>query len=167
MLLLCRGSLAVGFGRYYPREKEFDDEIYVRELSIIEGGIGCAIWDAAIILTRYQSLPIGRHPFLLLASCILLLLLLLLLSHSEYFFFLGTPFGADACVWFQRSTMYMSSWRHVHHLYLSLLAGQAFGLQENKQWGACRWIYENGEHVLQGKRVLELGSGGIQVSESS
>ncbi|EFA82016.1 hypothetical protein PPL_05252 [Heterostelium album PN500] len=35
----------VGFGKYDKREKE--------EMSIIQGGIGCAIWDAAIIMSRW------------------------------------------------------------------------------------------------------------------
>jgi hypothetical protein len=26
---------------------------YIRELSIVDGGLGCAIWDAAIILSRW------------------------------------------------------------------------------------------------------------------
>jgi predicted nicotinamide N-methyase len=28
-------------------------ELYIKELSIIDGGIGCAVWDAAIILSRF------------------------------------------------------------------------------------------------------------------
>jgi predicted nicotinamide N-methyase len=43
----------IGFGRYDKVEKEFDDEIYIRELSICDGGIGAACWDAAIILARW------------------------------------------------------------------------------------------------------------------
>ena len=43
----------VGFGRYDKKEREFEFEVYIRELTIIDGGIGCAIWDAAIILSRF------------------------------------------------------------------------------------------------------------------
>lgn len=43
----------VGFGKYDKREKEYEKEIYIREMSIIEGGIGCSIWDAAIIISRW------------------------------------------------------------------------------------------------------------------
>ncbi|KAL9655767.1 hypothetical protein ABK040_004994 [Willaertia magna] len=43
----------IGFGAYNKKTKEYEDSFYIRELSIINGGIGCALWDAAIILTRY------------------------------------------------------------------------------------------------------------------
>lgn len=43
----------IGFGNYDKKTKEYEDEIYIRELSIIDGGIGCAVWDAAIILARF------------------------------------------------------------------------------------------------------------------
>lgn len=44
----------VGFGKYNKKTREYEDEIYLRELSIIDGGIGCALWDAAIILARWM-----------------------------------------------------------------------------------------------------------------
>ncbi|EFA83969.1 hypothetical protein PPL_03041 [Heterostelium album PN500] len=43
----------VGFGKYDKREKEYEKELFIREMSIIQGGIGCAIWDAAIIMSRW------------------------------------------------------------------------------------------------------------------
>lgn len=43
----------IGFGKYDKKERQYEDEIYIRELSIVDGGIGCAVWDAAIILTRW------------------------------------------------------------------------------------------------------------------
>ncbi|EGC31266.1 hypothetical protein DICPUDRAFT_57790 [Dictyostelium purpureum] len=43
----------VGFGKYDKKEREHEKEIFIREMSIIEGGIGCSIWDAAIILSRW------------------------------------------------------------------------------------------------------------------
>eukprot|EP01027_Heterolobosea_sp_BB2_P006168 GEZU01009358.1.p1 GENE.GEZU01009358.1~~GEZU01009358.1.p1 ORF type:complete len:288 (+),score=83.16 GEZU01009358.1:63-926(+) len=43
----------IGFGKYDKKEREWEDEIYLRELSIIEAGIGCALWDAGIILSRW------------------------------------------------------------------------------------------------------------------
>ena len=46
-------NTTVGFGKYDKKEKEWDFEINIRELSIIEAGIGCAIWDASIILSRF------------------------------------------------------------------------------------------------------------------
>eukprot|EP01028_Stygiella_incarcerata_P005456 TRINITY_DN2306_c0_g1_i1.p1 TRINITY_DN2306_c0_g1~~TRINITY_DN2306_c0_g1_i1.p1 ORF type:complete len:288 (+),score=72.49 TRINITY_DN2306_c0_g1_i1:47-865(+) len=42
-----------GFGSYVPKERRWTDEIHIRELSIIDGGIGCATWDAAVILSRW------------------------------------------------------------------------------------------------------------------
>ncbi|KYQ90986.1 hypothetical protein DLAC_07875 [Tieghemostelium lacteum] len=48
----------VGFGKYDKKEREYQKELYIREMSIIQGGIGCAIWDAAIILSRW----IYAHP---------------------------------------------------------------------------------------------------------
>lgn len=42
----------VGFGRKIGR-RQWEDEVYLRELSIAEAGIGCALWDAAIILSRW------------------------------------------------------------------------------------------------------------------
>ncbi|KAL6061869.1 Protein-lysine N-methyltransferase EFM6 [Balamuthia mandrillaris] len=44
----------VGFGEFDKKTRSYSElEVYVRELSIIEAGIGCAIWDAAIILSRF------------------------------------------------------------------------------------------------------------------
>lgn len=43
----------VGFGAFNKKAREYEDEFYIREMSIIDAGIGCALWDAAIILTRY------------------------------------------------------------------------------------------------------------------
>lgn len=42
----------VPFGDYDKEERSHSDEIYIRELSIVDGGIGCALWDASIILSR-------------------------------------------------------------------------------------------------------------------
>ena len=36
------------FGKYDPKERQYEDELYVREISIIEGGIGCAVWDVRL-----------------------------------------------------------------------------------------------------------------------
>src|SRR3989338_1644978 len=41
-------NTAVGCQRSEP-----DHEIHIRELSIVDAGIGCAVWDAAIILSRW------------------------------------------------------------------------------------------------------------------
>ncbi|KAN0050534.1 hypothetical protein ACTA71_003663 [Dictyostelium dimigraforme] len=43
----------VGFGKYDKKEREWEKEIFLREMSIIEGGIGCSTWDAAIIFSRW------------------------------------------------------------------------------------------------------------------
>jgi predicted nicotinamide N-methyase len=43
----------IGFGAYDKKSKEYEEELYIKELSIIDGGIGCALWDAAIILSRF------------------------------------------------------------------------------------------------------------------
>lgn len=43
----------VGFGSFDKKEKEWDDETYIRELPLIQGGIGAAIWDAAVFMTRW------------------------------------------------------------------------------------------------------------------
>lgn len=42
----------VGFGNYDKKTKKHDFIVHIRELSIVNGGIGCATWDAAIILSR-------------------------------------------------------------------------------------------------------------------
>ncbi len=42
----------IGLGVYYKKDKRWDLEIYIRELSIAEAGLGCALWDASIILSR-------------------------------------------------------------------------------------------------------------------
>ncbi|KAL0207584.1 hypothetical protein P9112_012212 [Eukaryota sp. TZLM1-RC] len=43
----------IGFGNYNKKDRLFDDEIYIRELSIVDGGFGCALWDAAILFSRW------------------------------------------------------------------------------------------------------------------
>jgi hypothetical protein len=44
----------IGFGTHHKKEKCYDFELYIRELSIIDAGLGCAVWDGAIILSRYD-----------------------------------------------------------------------------------------------------------------
>jgi len=46
----------VGFGDYSKKNREFKDEVFLRELSLAAGGIGCALWDAAIIFSRFVPL---------------------------------------------------------------------------------------------------------------
>ena len=36
-----------------PRDRESLDEIYVREMNISSGGVGCAAWDASVLLSRF------------------------------------------------------------------------------------------------------------------
>lgn len=43
----------IGFGEYNKKTREYEEEFYIRELSIVDGGIGCALWDASIILSRW------------------------------------------------------------------------------------------------------------------
>ncbi|KAH3761780.1 Rossmann-fold protein [Pelomyxa schiedti] len=44
----------IGFGTYSKRSRLWSDaEIYIRELSIVDAGIGCAVWDAAILFSRW------------------------------------------------------------------------------------------------------------------
>lgn len=44
----------IGFGRFDKKNKEWEDEVYIKELSILDGGIGCAVWDAAIYFSRWM-----------------------------------------------------------------------------------------------------------------
>lgn len=42
-----------GFGTYIKKERRWvGNEVHIRELSIGEAGLGCALWDASIILGR-------------------------------------------------------------------------------------------------------------------
>ena len=41
------------FEAYDAREREWEDEVYIRELSIVDGALGCAMWDGGVILTRF------------------------------------------------------------------------------------------------------------------
>eukprot|EP00767_Chilomastix_cuspidata_P001943 gnl/Chilomastix_cuspidata/2066.p1 GENE.gnl/Chilomastix_cuspidata/2066~~gnl/Chilomastix_cuspidata/2066.p1 ORF type:complete len:282 (-),score=55.12 gnl/Chilomastix_cuspidata/2066:39-884(-) len=43
----------IGFGKYDKKAKMYEDEIYIRELSFFNGGVGCALWDGSIILGRW------------------------------------------------------------------------------------------------------------------
>lgn len=43
----------IGFGAYDKRAREYEDELYIREISIVDGGLGCALWDGGVILTRW------------------------------------------------------------------------------------------------------------------
>jgi len=43
----------IGFGSYDKKERSWEDEIHVRELSFTEGGVGCAVWDASVILCHW------------------------------------------------------------------------------------------------------------------
>jgi len=43
-----------GFGKYNKKDKSWSDfEINIREISIIEGALGCAVWDAGVIMSRW------------------------------------------------------------------------------------------------------------------
>jgi hypothetical protein len=35
----------VGFGKYNKKERAYEDEVYIREMGLAAGGIGCSIWD--------------------------------------------------------------------------------------------------------------------------
>ncbi|GJD06652.1 Choline/ethanolaminephosphotransferase 1 [Galdieria sulphuraria] len=43
----------IGFGSFDKRERCWDDEIHLRELSFTQGGVGCAVWDASILLCQW------------------------------------------------------------------------------------------------------------------
>lgn len=40
---------------YDQATRSFEFSIHARELSIVEAGLGCAVWDASIILARYSD----------------------------------------------------------------------------------------------------------------
>ena len=46
----------IGFGKYDKKEKQYEDEFYIRELSILDGGIGCAIWDVRVMKHVFGTL---------------------------------------------------------------------------------------------------------------
>eukprot|EP00871_Galdieria_phlegrea_P004395 jgi/Galph1/4957/GphlegSOOS_G3638.1 len=43
----------IGFGQFNKKERCWEDEVHVRELSFTQGGVGCALWDAAILLCHW------------------------------------------------------------------------------------------------------------------
>eukprot|EP00741_Cyanophora_paradoxa_P024998 tig00000319_g24130.t1 len=43
----------IGFGARDKRSKTWEVEAFIRELSIVDAGLGCALWDASIILARW------------------------------------------------------------------------------------------------------------------
>lgn len=43
----------IGFGSYDKKERCWDDEVHLRELSFTEGGVGCGVWDASVILCHW------------------------------------------------------------------------------------------------------------------
>eukprot|EP00727_Mastigamoeba_balamuthi_P000528 m51a1_g10472 putative methyltransferase type 12 domain-containing protein (290) ;mRNA; r:77632-78755 len=64
----------IGFGKYDKRDRFFSrGEIFIRELSIVDAGIGCAVWDAAIIFSRWifknNEIFRGRNVIELGAGC--------------------------------------------------------------------------------------------------
>jgi hypothetical protein len=66
----------IGFGSYDKKKRKYSDFlIHIRELSILDAGLGCAIWDAAIILSRWihanQTLFIGQIVLELGSGCAL------------------------------------------------------------------------------------------------
>lgn len=52
-LIFSLFSKTFGFGIYNKKTDLYTDEIHIRELSLSEGGLGCALWDASIIVARY------------------------------------------------------------------------------------------------------------------
>lgn len=43
----------VHFGRYDKKSDAHEDTIFIRELPVAAGWVGCAIWDAAVIMSRF------------------------------------------------------------------------------------------------------------------
>lgn len=43
----------VGDLKANKRHRQYVDEIYLREMNIAVGGVGCAVWDASIVLARW------------------------------------------------------------------------------------------------------------------
>lgn len=43
----------IGFGVYNKKEKQFSHEIFIRELCVSSGALGCALWDGGVVLARY------------------------------------------------------------------------------------------------------------------
>ncbi|GIQ85232.1 hypothetical protein KIPB_006868 [Kipferlia bialata] len=51
----------IGFGKYDKRERCHQDEIHIRELTVIDGGIGCGVWDGSIYLARWIRQSAQTH----------------------------------------------------------------------------------------------------------
>ncbi|KAL0232920.1 hypothetical protein GEMRC1_011667 [Eukaryota sp. GEM-RC1] len=57
----------VGFGSYHKSDRLYDDEFYIREASILYAGLGCGLWDAAILFSRwiYHNSHIFQNKYVL------------------------------------------------------------------------------------------------------
>lgn len=43
----------IGFGPYEKKTKRQTDYVFIRELPVVAGWVGCGVWDAAVIMARY------------------------------------------------------------------------------------------------------------------
>jgi len=58
----------IGFGEYNKKTRNYKGgQIYIREVPILEGGLGCALWDGSIILASW----IYDHPDLFVGKTVL------------------------------------------------------------------------------------------------
>ncbi|MES1915121.1 MAG: hypothetical protein MHM6MM_007110, partial [Cercozoa sp. M6MM] len=59
-----RRRRTIHLGKYDKVSDTYGDEVHIRELPIIQAGLGCSIWDSAIILSRafYKMAEEERNP---------------------------------------------------------------------------------------------------------
>ncbi|KAL0221266.1 hypothetical protein RCL1_001120 [Eukaryota sp. TZLM3-RCL] len=61
----------VTFGKFNKSHDMYDDEFYIRELSIVDAGLGSGLWDAAIIFSRfiYENSHIFENKTIIELGC--------------------------------------------------------------------------------------------------
>eukprot|EP01012_Entosiphon_sulcatum_P010591 TRINITY_DN16229_c0_g1_i1.p1 TRINITY_DN16229_c0_g1~~TRINITY_DN16229_c0_g1_i1.p1 ORF type:complete len:356 (-),score=62.49 TRINITY_DN16229_c0_g1_i1:390-1457(-) len=62
-----------GFGKYNSKERRHEMEIYIRELTLAAGALGCAVWDGGVVLARWvftnRALFAGKSVLELGSGC--------------------------------------------------------------------------------------------------
>eukprot|EP01137_Pigoraptor_chileana_P018034 Opistho-2@76929 len=43
----------IGFGDYDKKRRKHKDVVFIREISVAAGALGCALWDGGVILARW------------------------------------------------------------------------------------------------------------------
>ncbi len=62
IVFLCCVGLTPGVGKYDADRDRYSHKLFIRELCVATGALGCALWDGGVILARWIYDNPSRSP---------------------------------------------------------------------------------------------------------